>query len=122
VFAAFVALQSVWPLPLFLSTFGPTAWTVLDVMIVLMLLFAGLGFVFRAGVWLRLMNLVTGLGSFALSPLLVQRGSQSGQPWLVVLGILFVPAGVWCMWDAYRGRSYLLWWRRTVTFDELVGR
>jgi len=80
----------------------------------------------RAGVWLRVGSLGSGVGSLILSPLLVQQGLGFETPWqsdfFVVLGILFAPAGVLNLWSAYRGGSYDFRLRRTVTYDELVGR
>ena len=91
-----------------------------------MFLFQGLGIVRRAGVWLRVGSLGSGVGSLILSPLLVQQGLGFETPWqsdfFVVLGILFAPAGVLNLWSAYRGGSYDFRLRRTVTYDELVGR
>jgi len=95
-------------------------------LLVVMFLFQGLGIVRRAGVSLRVGSLGSGVGSLILSPLLVQQGLGFETPWqsdfFVVLGILFAPVGVLNLWRAYRGGSYDFRLRRTVTYDELVGR
>ena len=124
VFAFLVALAS--PLTSHISAFGELAGPVFTTLLVTMFLFQGLAIVRRAGVWLRIGSLGTGLVSLVLSPLFVQQGLRSETVWLssslVVLGILFAPVGVLSLWSAYRGGIYYLRLRRTVTFDELVGR
>ena len=124
VFAVFIALGSPWMYHA--SIFGELAAPVFVALLVAMFLFQGLGIVRRAGVWFRVGSFWTGVGSLVLSPLFVQRGLQSETPWLsvflVTLGILFAPIGVLNLWNAYRGGTYNRRLRRTVTFDELVGR
>ena len=124
VFALLIALAS--PFTSHISALGELAGPVFTTLLVTMFLFPGLGIVRRAGVWLRVGSLGTGLVSLVLSPLFVQQGLRSETVWLssslVVLGILFAPVGVLSLWSAYRGGIYYLRLRRTVTFDELVGR
>ena len=124
VFALLIALAS--PFTSHISVLGELAGPVFTTLLVTMFHFPGLGIVRRAGVWLRVGSLGTGLVSLVLSPLFVQQGLRSETVWLssslVVLGILFAPVGVLSLWSAYRGGIYYLRLRRTVTFDELVGR
>ncbi len=93
-----------WQPQLFASFLGPTCRTVLDGVLLLGLFFLGLAFTLRAGISLRVMSLVVGLGRFVPSSLFVLRGEQSGQPWLWVLGVLLALAGVWYCWPTHRGR------------------